>query len=163
MPSKVKVIDRGWKKIGKSLDKFAKGKVAAVGIQAGEADIERGEGATNVLIGVVHEFGAKGGQIPERSHMRSAFDENKNTYQKLLDKIATGVFSAKEVEGELLLLGEKYRKDIIDKIRSGIAPPLAESTIAAKGGGTTPLWTTGQYINALTALIADSESKRAIP
>lgn len=161
MPSKVKIIDRGWKKIGKSLDKFARGKVAAVGIQAGEADIERGEGATNVLIGVVHEFGSVNN--PERSHMRSAFDENKNTYQKLLDKIATGVFSAKEVEGELLLLGEKYRKDIIDKIRSGIAPPLAESTIAAKGGGTTPLWTTGQYINALTALIADAESKRAIP
>jgi hypothetical protein len=163
MPAKVKVIDKGWKKIGQSMQKFAKGKTAAVGIQAGEADISREGGATNVLIGVVHEFGAKGGQIPERSYMRSTFDANKSTYQTLLNKIGANVFSAKEIEGELLLLGEKYRKDIIDKIRSGIEPALADSTIEAKAGDTTPLIKTGQLINALTALIADTEVKRAIP
>lgn len=36
-----------------------------------------------VLIrGVVHEFGSRDGNIPERSYMRSAFDANKTKYDQ---------------------------------------------------------------------------------
>lgn len=152
----VKVIDRGWNKIEKGLKKYNKGKCAAIGIQGSQAEQER-DGATNVLIGSVHEFGSS--TVPERSFMRSTFDENKNTYQTELDKIGKGFFSKVEIEGELLLLGEKYRRDIINKIRSGIQPPLKDETVKAKAGVATPLYRTGQMINATTAIVVDRESK----
>jgi hypothetical protein len=157
MAEKVKVIDRGWKRIQKNMKRYFGGSVAAVGIQGVEAEeideFVHGD-ATNVLIGVVHEFGW--GNNPERSYLRSTFDEKLSKYKLESDKIARGIFGGGTAYGALLLLGEQFRGDIIRKIQSGISPGLKEKSLVGRpGSGTTPLWATGQLVNSITSVIKD--------
>ena len=160
----VKVVDRGWDKIrGKMTSRrytAGGGRAASVGIQGDEAQLATEEhgGMTNVELGVIHEFGSKDGQHPpERSSIRSTFDQQQKKYQAWLDKVAKAGFDGKEMEGELLLLGEQCRTDIVNKVRSGIPPPLAEATVAQKGGEATPLIRTGQWLNSFRATMVNPE------
>lgn len=157
MASDVKVVDKGWEQIKKNLAGLQAGKVASVGVQGENASKDHG-GLSNVELYSYHEFGdmAGTGHPPERSSLRSTMADKEADYQKELRKIAKGVFEGGTAEGHLLLLGEKYRADVINKIRSGIPPELAESTIARKKGEATPLITTGQLINSLSAVVKNA-------
>lgn len=147
-------IDRGWKRIAK---RARQPKVSAkVGIQAPEAEATRKGGITNVLLGMVHEFGSE--RVPERSHFRSTFDEKQKDYQAELDRIAQAMLDGARLKGEMLLLGEEYRADVLDKIRSSIPPPLADVTVERKGGETTPLIDTGQYLNSIRVVVTTGEA-----
>jgi hypothetical protein len=147
----VKVIDRGWKRIQKEFKKASDGEGVTVGVQGSEAQESSSEHGdlTNVQLGAIHEFGK--GRVPERSHIRSSFDENLRKYEKLLWEVAREITEGDSFEGELLLLGEMARKDVIDKIKSSIPPPLKESTIRRKRGETTPLIDTGAYWNSISS------------
>jgi hypothetical protein len=149
MPAKPKgagvVIDRGWRRIQKAVSQQGNMR-AKVGIQGPDAAEDRGDGVTNARIATAHEFGYEPNNLPQRSFLRSTFDENVGTYSAMLEKIGAAVLGGASLRGELLLLGEKYRADVIDKVRSGIPPPLSEATIALKNGETTPLIDTGQLI-----------------
>lgn len=160
MSADVQVKDRGWNDIVKMLKKYADGKAAAVGVQ-GPAASEDHEGATNAEIGAVHEYGSQDGRIPERSHFRSTADEKKSTIVQNLTKLARDkVFEGKDADGELLMLGEEFRADIIRKIKSGIPPDLAESTMADPDRGPgPPLWNTSQYLNSISAQVVNSKDK----
>ena len=161
--NKVKVIDRGWNDLQKKATALKKGRAASVGIQGAEAQIAEDVhgGMTNVELGAIHEFGTQDGHIPERSHIRSTFDKNKAKYESEMKEISREFYARKDVSGKLLLLGEEVKTDIIETIRSGELEPLAESTLARREGNATPLWNTGQYVNALTATVTnDPDSKR---
>lgn len=148
-------IDRGWKRIAR---RARQPKVSAkVGIQGPEAMAPREGGVTNVLLGLVHEFGSE--RVPERSHFRSTFDEKRKVYQEELDRIARAMLDGARLKGEMLLLGEEYRADVLDKIRSSIPPPLAAITVERKGGETT-LIDTGQYINSIRVVVTEGEVAR---
>jgi len=152
--------DRGMLGLAEMVKGMAKaGRAALVGVQGEKGAEARDEGLTNAGLATIHEFGASNNRPPERSFLRSTFDENQQDYQKELDQIGKDFFDGKlsppRVDGELLLLGEKYRGDIIEKIRSGIPPPLAESTIEEKGGEETPLIRTGQLWNSITAIVGE--------
>jgi len=156
----VKVIDRGWNKIVRELFGLAKGQGVAVGVQGEESQkaSEEHDGNTNVEIAVVHEYGSSDKKHPpERSFLRSTFDEKRANYEIALTKLAKGVFSGGTVEGHLFLLGEEAKGDIIDKIKAGIPPALSETTKAQRlpGQGTTPLIKTGQLWNSITAAFVD--------
>lgn len=129
---------------------------ARVGIQGAEAETEREGGVTNALIGATHEFGAPEVGVPERSHFRSTFDENQQRYQRQLDRAATEMLDGVPLRRAVRVLGEEYRADVIETIRSGIAPQLAPSTVAKKGGEATPLLDTMQYLNSIRAVVAGS-------
>jgi hypothetical protein len=155
-----KVIDRGWNKIQKNASKLAGGIAASVGVQgtkAGQTSVEHG-GMTNAELGAIHEFGTRNKLIPERPHFRTTFDENVQSYQRKLDKIGRDFFGGQgNVKGGLLLLGEDYRRDIIERIQAGQLRELAESTKKdrrqkqrGRGAELIPLLVTGQYINALS-------------
>lgn len=150
--NKLKVVDKGWDDIKKKMLGLKIGKAASVGVQGSEAGEDHG-GPTNVMIGSVHEFGSK--TVPQRPHWRSTFDEKQSKYQKEMDKIAKRVYEPGQgtIDGDLLLLGEMYKKDVIDKIKSKLSPSLADGTIAHKKGEDTPLIDTGQYINSFTAIV----------
>lgn len=155
MAHDVKDIDRGWKDIVKGLKASTKvgGISAAIGIQGDAAVAASPEhaGKTNVYIGLVHEFGTRDGRVPSRSYLRSTFDEHKDEYQKELDSIAKHVSGGEaNLKGEMMVLGELYRGQIINKIRSHIPPPLSESTIERKRGEETPLIDTGQLLNSIS-------------
>jgi hypothetical protein len=145
----VKVIDRGWKRIQKEFKKVSDGEAVTIGVQ-GNAATEENEGITNVRLGAIHEFGTDDGRIPERSHFRSTFDENVKKYEKELVDAAKRITAGESFEGELILLGEMARKDILDKIKSNIPPPLAQSTIEQKKGETTALINWGIYWNSIS-------------
>lgn len=158
----VKEIDRGWNRIVRLLNKYFKGRTAAIGVQGPQASVDHGDGFTNVDIGAVHEFGSRDGRIPERSHFRSVANEQQPHVQARLIALATNkMFKGLDPEAELRMMGEEFRGEIIKKIKSGISPPLKKATLRAKDRGPgPPLWNTGQYINAISVEIANLEEKQ---
>jgi len=165
------VKDRGWNEIKKHAKQLKKARAASVGIQGSLAELKtKGhEDKTNVEIGLYNEFGSQkiSGRPPERSFIRSTFDENMPKYQKIVDDTAKKFFDLGplRVDGELLLLGELCKKNIIDKMKSGIPPELSERTIKirmAKGETKfTPLIFTGQLMNSLSVEVVDRASKKS--
>jgi len=163
MAEQVKVIDRGWEKIKKEASKLLKGKAVSVGWQGTEAGIDH-EGMTNVEVASIMEFGTKDGKIPERPMFRSTYEENKQKYDKEIEKIAKGFYKDGTVEGNLLVLGEQFKSDIISKVKSNPFQEWAESTREQKEregkAGDVVLWDTGQMLNALTAVIVSPGDKK---
>lgn len=110
------------------------GKSAEIGIFENKKDEE---GRTIAEYATHNEFGTK--KIPERSFMRSAYDENINEIMRVIEKAtAMGCTTSRQFEQILKVAGEKIRNVIIMKIRSAKswARPLAYSTIRAKGHDT---------------------------
>lgn len=152
--AKVKVIDRGWKDITKKFRKLQRGIVASVGVQGSEASADHG-GPTNVMIGSVHEYGTKDGRIPARPHWRPTFDENAKKYQKELDQIAVRVYTPGkgDARGDLMLLGETYKTDVIRRMHAGISPEAGQ-------GDPRQIIDTGQYVNSFSVVLADPNEKQ---
>lgn len=143
------------KKILRDLDSLA-GWQVTVGIHGEDAGatggFTRGE-IDNVALGTIHEFGAPGAGIPERSSLRSAFDRNVKKYVRILldgaRKVSRGAFTGKQA---VALVGEASVADTINLINAGIPPPNKPATIAAKGS-TTPLEDTGQLKAAIKPIV----------
>lgn len=124
-----------------------------VGIFKGE---KTADGAEYAMIASVHEFGITirkaGGSIviPERSFLRSTFDEKEREWysfiQKNIPKILDGSLNARTLCERL---GAKMVADIQKKIRDLKDPPNAPSTIAAKGSSN-PLIDTGGLRQRIT-------------
>lgn len=143
------VIDKdfGFERIMKEIE-AAKTLVVEVGIpeDAGTAD-----GLTIAEYGAYNEFGTS--KIPERSFMRSTFDENLNGL-----RVVMGQQYAKVMRGEkstydaLLYAGLRHAEQIKQKIRSGIAPANAPATIARKGSAKT-LIDTGAMVQSINAVV----------
>jgi len=161
--SGVIVKDRGWKKIVAALLKPPR--VAKVGVQGDEAMATYEEGWSNVTNAAVHEFGTIDGRVPERSFLRSTFDENLQRYESQSAKSAKAILGGEaQTDGELLLLGESYRADILRKIKGGIQPGLAESTKAGKSSlgkpradyGDVPLKVTGQFWKSIGVQVVNA-------
>lgn len=150
---KVKIVDRGWLKIKKALAKTLEGKVAAVGVQGAKASEDHG-GLTNATLMLFHEFGGKGGRPPERAPMRSTLAEQEDKYQKELANIGKGIFKGGgTLEGQLLVLGEQYRADMILKMKAGIE---------SKEGVVAHLRDTGQLWNSLSVEVTEPSKKEAV-
>jgi phage gpG-like protein len=158
-------VDNGWDLFKKKLAVRFRGISVTVGIQGSEAaeqhDVEAGGTLTNVQLGSHHEFGAtvKNGfgkgikiVIPQRSFLRSTFDENRKKYRKLLIDAAKKSVRAVSPLAAFVVAGEIARGDVIKKIRAGIPPPLEPTTIARKGSST-PLIDTGILLNSITAKV----------
>lgn len=156
MSTHVKVIDRGWNKIKRNILKLDKGRIASVGWQGAGAS-EQHDGMTNAELASLHEFGSSDGTLPSRPVHRQTFDVNKASYQAELDHIGYLFFDGYEVDGMLFLLGERYRGDMLDAVKSSSFAPWAESTRAQKARegkeGDVPLWDTSQMLNALSVEI----------
>lgn len=88
--------------------------------------------------------------IPERSFIRSTFDEKEvEWYQyslRLLKQILNGTMTAKELCEKL---GLRMQQDIQRKIRQISSPPNAPSTVSAKGSNN-PLIDTGRLRQSVT-------------
>jgi hypothetical protein len=152
MAAKVQIRDTGLRSFLRRARGFS-GMKAMVGIQGPAATAARSDGLTNVELASIHEFGAPKAGVPQRSFLRSTFDENRRLYEKELERIAGASLSGAEIEGELRLLGEQYRSDVIDKIHSNIPPPLSDATIARKGGEATALINTRQMLGSISVVV----------
>ena len=97
-----------------------------------------------VDLAMVHEYGSKDGNIPQRSFIRSTCDEKRKKHLRLLrqlqDKIILGRLNKKQA---LIQFGEVVKSDMVQSINSGIDPKLNLKTIKAKKSSK-PLIDTGR-------------------
>lgn len=153
MPTKI--IDRGFNRLMRVLNQAVRRKPhVRVGIRDDGTGGSRADSdLRNVDLAFIHEFGTA--KIPERSHFRAAFDENRDKLSRLTKKLQAQVFKGNmTMKQALAIIGEQQIINIKKKIRSGIPPPLSPVTIArrkGKKGKATPLIDTGEYINSITA------------
>lgn len=151
MSGEVKDIDHGWNQLVAELLKLTDKSTVAVGIQGAEASAPHEGGLTNAQLGTIHEFGAPGAGIPERSFLRSTVENNRTAYADLiakgLDRVVRGALSVEQLLG---LIGARVVADVKKTIRGHIAPPLKTATIRRKGSSTPLIGRTGQLINSIT-------------
>lgn len=108
------------------------------------------------MIASVHEFGVTIQQergsivIPERSFMRTTFDEKKAEWFEFVKRQLNNVFEFK-IDAQTLYarLGARMVGDIQEKITDLDAPPNAPSTISKKGSSN-PLIDSGGLRRSIT-------------
>jgi len=143
-----------WEEIQGQLAEVERKRVR-IGIIGKDAGATHADGdSTNAEIGLFMEFGTE--WIPERSFLRKTFRnpavlaEARALQQRLIRAILE---KGMDVDRALGLLGawavSKVRETIID---GDISPPLAASTIAAKGSSR-PLVDTGQLVSSISWVI----------
>jgi len=140
----VKSNDSVWRRIKSAVTgRTLRGSYVKVGIVGEENKVVDAEGVpqkfTVARLAAVHEFGAtiKGNRgvikIPERSFLRSTFEEHEDEYMKDLTVLAQQVYEAKVKPRQALdLVGMKMVAHVKAKIRSNIPPPNAPSVYARK-------------------------------
>lgn len=96
-----------------------------VGVLGDDADKDH-DGITLGDLAAVHEFGTRDKRVPQRSYLRSTFDENRKKYERLMDKAIVKLLRGKSVEREFEKLGQTMLDDIDKKVASNIPPPLTE-------------------------------------
>lgn len=157
------VKDRGAAKILVELKKLEKKPFVKVGVPAEKAEAhDEGDGLTNIDLAFIHEFGTidAGGNIPERSHIRAAFDQAKQELNSLTEKLHGQILEGKTtVEDALDIIILKKVANIQKLVRAGLEPDLAEATLkirlakfGKKGANPTPLIDTSQYLNSITGV-----------
>ncbi len=143
---RVRDIDLGWRNVTGQL-KLLDGSRIRIGLPPDGKTSGRYSMDKLIEVGFSNEFGA--GSIPERSFVRSAFDENFSSLKLIItfemNKILSGFGSALR---SLNVIGKKVKDDIRGKILTGPFAPLSSRTIAKKGHST-PLIETHQLLNSI--------------
>ena len=164
MGGKVVVKDGPWRKLlarAYGLDK-AHVKVGVLADKGGED--EHTEGITMLELAAIHEFGSPAAGVPQRSFIRSTFDQRAaelaETAAKLARLIVTKGMPVRQALGLLGQWGVKEVKATIREQRttSEFYEPQANrpSTVARKGSDT-PLVDTGRLINAVTSQVSEGD------
>lgn len=156
MPANFTDKDLGYKKLLKDLKKLGKGLEVYVGIRA-EKGVEPVKGSDFNLAGlaVAMEFGTQDGHIPARPHYRPTVDEGRQEYLNDLQKgVTKAVFNGSSIVTEFKKIGAKVSRDVKKRIKAGINPPNAPSTIAAKGSSK-PLIDTGHYWQSIDYQVSE--------
>lgn len=141
----VEVDDRKWRDIAAKVKSVAD-RIARVGVLGSAGS----QGGTSLVdIAAFQEFGTV--DIPERSFLRSTFAAKTLQLNRLLEKVARQiVINGMTIDVALGLVGTWAVAQVKRTIMgSDIPPPLAQSTIDAKGSSK-PLVDTGQLVNAIT-------------
>jgi len=152
-------IDKGFDKIKDTFLRDAD-LVLKVGIQGSEAK-EQHTGTftnplTNLEVGVIHEFGAPGAGIPERSFIRAPAKANAQRYFQIIKTIVKASIAGITTPREgLKLLGIKVEADFKNNILKGISPSLKRNrrrkkTQPKKRGKQIPLFDEGQLFRSIT-------------
>jgi len=157
--------DLGWNGIKSAMRRGVSQRVLDVGIIGDNASgVHEDSDLTNAQIATIHEFGGKDNRPPERSFIRETIDKKRQTYIRKMEQIARLFFEKKmSLTKGLGLLGEKVQGDIKRWMKSGIPPPLADSTINAKTVAgkkkTVPLIDTGQLWGSITYVVRKPTDK----
>ncbi len=157
-----------WDKLKREIDKAAHSfiRVGILASKGGNEPTEDGK-ISMVDLAAIHEFGTKIRRdtdegpivivIPERSFIRSTFLVRRvNELRTMQTKLAKAIVEkGMPVARALGILGMWASTEVRNTIsQTDIPPPLAQSTIDAKGS-TKPLVDTGRMINAITYEIVE--------
>ena len=148
--STVKVIDKGWDGIVRDLreigNSYTKVGLPHDGKTTGEKTMTE-----LIEVGFAHEFGSDRQHIPERSFMRTSFDQKRETIHGLqrvaIDKVMSGVLSPRQALAEL---GDEGMEIIKEKIKDEDPSWLAlKKATVDKKGFDKMLVETGQMRNSM--------------
>ena len=148
--AKFKIIDRdmGYKHLVKQVKKLSKKPRVEAGLvrEQGEIPKSNSNSLTVAAVALFNEFGLK---VPERSFLRSTFDEqNKKWVRNLTNQINAVLYRGADAKTLLQKLGIFMEKDIKKKIMSGDFVPNAPRTIARKKSSK-PLIDTSQMLTSI--------------
>lgn len=136
----IKDIDRGY-------SSFTQGFAALDGLGV-TIGVHAEDGSELAIIAASQEFGTD--TIPERSFLRATLDEQDAAYREATADAIRGVLDGKRsAKVALERLGLRVVRDVQGRIRAGIDPALAPSTIAKKGSSK-PLIDTGRLLRSIT-------------
>lgn len=161
MRSEVVDKDRGYADLMKRLKKDGALDLR-VGVFGEKGSVQHeGSSLTVAEIGALHEFGFEhvngGFFVLERSWLRAYFDANKARLEEMVRRVAIAVEQGQMTKEQgLNLIGLKISGEIKQRIQAGIAPPLAESTIKAKGSSV-PLIDSSQFIGSIAYEVVKGE------
>ena len=128
------VIDRGYKAMMARLAALEELEVH-VGIQNDGAEHK---GKLIATYAAANEFGAPRAGVPERSFMRSSFDDNVDLLNQTVDRIRDLVVDGKlDANTGAEILGQLHQDQVVAKINSNVGPPLKPATIKRKGSSKT--------------------------
>lgn len=120
----VKVIDFSYKNYVKAMTEL--------GTSVVQVGIFEGAGDDVVKRAIYNEFGTK--HIPERSFIRSTFNEQHGKVAKRFEQILRAVHNQDyNVSRKLKLIGQEQQARIRQKITDIRTPPNSKATIAIKG------------------------------
>nr|DAK65050.1 MAG TPA: virion morphogenesis protein [Caudoviricetes sp.] len=155
--SRVEDKDLGLKRIVNTLYAELDDVVVKVGVQAKDKAARRGKGGSIrntdqplAVIAAVHEFGLGG--MPQRSFLRSAYDENKPTIDAMVDNIANNAVQGMSVGTALNQLGNVVQGRVQRKIVDGPFKPNSLATIKRKRSSR-PLIDTGHLRQSIRYVI----------
>lgn len=155
--SKVEDTDLGLNRIIVTLKEELSDVVIKVGVQAKDKTVKRGKdgGIRNTdqslaVIAAIHEFGLGG--MPQRSFLRSAFDENKPMINKMGDHIVNSAIKGISTETALNQLGNVVQGMVQKKIVDGPFVPNSPATIKRKKSSR-PLIDTGHLRQSIRYVI----------
>lgn len=121
--------DRGYAELKKRWMNHKNSRGVAVGI-FGQGAAEDNDGVTNLLIAIIHEFGAPRANVPARSWLRAFVDENHEKIRQLIRMLGQRVLKGEITHDQALgQLGAWIVGGIQTRMAQGIDPPLAPSTI----------------------------------
>ena len=106
-----------------------------------------GGGLTVQDVATFHEFGTI--HAPQRSFIRSTYDANIPALTEMVGDAAAKVLAGSDMKKEGGLIGLWLQAKIQKRITDRIPPPLAQSTIDAKGSDV-PLIDTGRLRRSIT-------------
>lgn len=150
---KIRDVDRGAKALLERIASSVRTRVT-VGIHEaeGSASAEEGDGLTVLDVGTINEFGGdQGDNPPRRSFLADWADENEEKLKSDMRKIGAAVVAGKlsTLEQGFERLGLRSVAEIQQRIKAGIDPENADSTIERKGSST-PLINHGQLWTSIT-------------
>lgn len=139
--------DRGFAKLVQTLGEMG---AITIGVQGEESITKHPNSELTVgEIAAIHELGLG---VPRRSWLRDWIDKNQDRLMRetnaALQEVIKGRISRNQA---LIKLGFAWTREVRNQIWDGkITPPLAPSTIAAKGGERRPLLDSGTLANSIT-------------
>lgn len=155
--SRVEDKDLGLNRIIRTLNKDLDGVVVKVGVQAKDKAVRRGKGGSIrntdqplAVIAAIHEFGL--GDMPQRSFLRSAYDENLPMIDKMIQHVANGAVFGLGTNAALNQLGNVVQGMVQRKIVDGPFVPNSPATIKRKKSSR-PLIDTGHLRQSIRYVI----------
>lgn len=155
--SRVEDKDLGLNRIIRTLNKDLDGVVVKVGVQAKDKAVRRGKGGSIrntdqplAVVAAIHEFGL--GDMPQRSFLRSAYDENLPMIDKMIQRVANGAVFGLGTNAALNQLGNVVQGMVQRKIVDGPFVPNSPATIKRKKSSK-PLIDTGHLRQSIRYVI----------
>jgi hypothetical protein len=160
MAVKIRDTDRGLEALKTRIGKAAAARLS-VGIHEAEGSQPDESGEATVLdVAAFNEFGGPDENPPRRSFIADWADENADQNKELLRRSAQAVVKGQLPSMAVALerLGLRFVGDVQQRIRAGIEPENAESTIERKGSST-PLINQGTLWGSVTHQVQEGSGE----